>query len=233
MEWRMNDRHRRVSGWKWNFFDMTWPFDTDDSIIQYLNQLIVFIVILICRNYWKCSFWCIEIGRSQCALSSFSCIAARMHWNDYRAIVLIWLQSKMPVVRWMLVHRIDPISTESYRKHVTFDRTSKQNKRRRGDSWKEQTKMMLESTLLQRRPSIEANKAKRHISEFPVYWNQTLSSRTAKFDFSKFDFIIQYRSHTFGSPYIYRSGVQIPETEIVYAREHERSHNNEFLAKYV
>lgn len=47
-----NMEARRTDHTKWNSFDVTWPFDTDNSIIQHLNRLIVFIVVLICPDDW-------------------------------------------------------------------------------------------------------------------------------------------------------------------------------------
>lgn len=37
----------------------------------------------------------------------------------------------------------------------------------------------------------EKREREKTTTEFPVYWNKALSSRTAKFDFIKFYFIIQ------------------------------------------
>lgn len=161
------------NGSKWNSFDMTWPFDTDNSITQYLNRLIVFIMVLICLNLLKLlismdSDW-LKLVRELVMLATGNCFNSFDNASYMESIY--WTND------WAIYIYI-------HGKHVmSFDRLRKETLPRKetnkGALWKHKSDRSLKQT-----------KRKRHICEFPVYWNQALSSRTAKFDFIKFYYII-------------------------------------------
>lgn len=160
---------KEENGSKWNSFDMMWPFDTDDSITRYLNRMIVFIVVLICLNYWNCSFRfefrLIEIWvQRRCGTTAAACVCISVHWitamqtihsenieSNWRTIEINMMIEYM----WDLIGQQDACC---WKEHIeTFNRAHKGN-----------------------RP-MKQTKRKRHICVFPVYWKQALSSRTAKF----------------------------------------------------